>query len=113
MPETLPPAEDDDATLRLAIHRSYTSAETDARHRRRENAVALCRALEESAKVVRSKEAAADIDLRLTVEQSPTACRFVGFLTWSTGSSGGGSTTDGDDQPPAADAYYAESRRDP
>lgn len=46
-PEPLPPASDDGEALPDAIRRSYTSAEMDARRRRRRNASALRLALEE------------------------------------------------------------------
>lgn len=110
-PEALPPAPDDDEALCLAIRHSYTSSETDASSRRRKNAAALCRALEESEKLARKKFKAAEKAARLAAEQNRAARRMEGFLTPDSGEDIG-RTTDDDDAPPVADVYMVEHSRD-
>lgn len=82
-PEPLPPTRDDDESLCDVICRLYTLAETGARHRRQENAVALKIGLDESEQVARQKEAVAEKATRLAREQVCTAYRMAGVISSS------------------------------
>lgn len=70
-PEPPLPAYNDDEALRDAIHRSYTSAETDAHRRRRKNVAALGIGLEESERFMSQRAVAAERGTRRSRTRRP------------------------------------------